>query len=48
MSYAIPGASGASRPPKFKFDESFKLDLKEPSGLTYIPETDRFIAVDDS
>jgi uncharacterized protein YjiK len=36
------------RPPKFKFAESYKLRVKEPSGLAYIPELDRFLAIDDS
>ena len=45
MSSPISGASGAGKP-RFKFDESFKIDVKEPSGLAYIPEMDRFVAVD--
>ena len=36
------------RPPKFKFAESYELRVKEPSGLAYIPELDRFVAIDDS
>ena len=36
------------RPPKFRFAESYKLQVKEPSGLAYIPELDRFVAIDDS
>jgi uncharacterized protein YjiK len=35
-------------PPRFKFDESYRLDVKEPSGLAYVPEMDRFVAIDDS
>jgi uncharacterized protein YjiK len=48
MSSSVSGPSGTSRPPKFKFDESYKLDVKEPSGLAYLPEMDRFVAVDDA
>jgi uncharacterized protein YjiK len=48
MSTRVSGPSGAGKP-KFKFDESFKLDgVKEPSGLAYLPELDRFVAIDDS
>ena len=36
------------RPPVFRFAESYELKVKEPSGLAYIAELDRFVAIDDS
>ena len=36
------------RPATFRFAESYELDVKQPSGLAYIPELDRFVAIDDS
>ena len=36
------------RPPAFRFAESYELEVKEPSGLAYIAELDRFVAIDDS
>ena len=35
-------------PATFRFADSYELDVKEPSGLAYIPELDRFVAIDDS
>jgi uncharacterized protein YjiK len=35
-------------PATFRFADSYKLDVKEPSGLAYIPELDRFVVIDDS
>jgi uncharacterized protein YjiK len=42
------GKPKAPAPARFDFDRAFELGSKEPSGLEYLPELDRFVSVDDA